>query len=240
MIKPTPEPRLTPAQIAELTLSSGAHDSPEKGHCLLEVVSLFAGEEFGDHPECVDPALAEFGRVWNDGLRSDDEREQLKRYIPLLPGTNKGDALSRQRSWMAGDWLIRTCLPAWLDLSPKLAEHAAALRALAPVTDQQGLDLARSALDHAARDSDAARDAARDAAWAAARDAARDAAWAAARAAARDAAWAAARAASERGEPEYTVASAAATAVLKPVCDAMQASAHDLYIAMINAELRAS
>ena len=76
--------------LTTITLQSGNHDDPTEGHCLLEVVSLFAGEPFGDHPHCVDLVLAEFGRSWNDGLRSDAEREQLKRYIPLLPGTNKG------------------------------------------------------------------------------------------------------------------------------------------------------
>jgi hypothetical protein len=177
---------LTDAQIAALTLDNGGHDSPDEGHCLLEVVSMFAGEPFGDSPACVDPVLAEFGRTWNDGL-PDDERQQLKRYIPLLPGTAQGDALSLKRSYLALDWSLRVCLPAWLELTPALAEHAAQLRALAPITGESALVAATPALDSAR----SARDAARDAAWAAARDAAWDAAKAAAGDAAGAAAWAA-------------------------------------------------
>ena len=157
-------PHLTPEQLDQLQLSSGAHSDPDEGHCLLEVVSLFAGEPFSDSPACVDPVLAEFGRAWNDGMRSDAERAQLKRYIPLLPGSASGPALSEARAWLAMDWLVRTNLPAWLELSPGLAEHAAKLRALAPITGEQGLALAQPTLDHAARDAAAAR----AAAWAAA------------------------------------------------------------------------
>lgn len=50
---------LTEEEIATLKLDSGNHSSPEHGHCLLEVVSMFAGEDFGDSPRCVDPVLAE-------------------------------------------------------------------------------------------------------------------------------------------------------------------------------------
>ena len=160
-------------QIAELVLSNGSHSSPEQGHCLLEVVSMFAGEPFSDHPACVDPVLAEFGRAWNDGMRSDQEREQLKPYIVLLPGTAQGDELSQRRAFMAIDWSIRTSTPAWLDLAPALAEHAAALRALAPITGQQQLADATPTLERAGQAAAAARAAARAAAWAAAWDAAR-------------------------------------------------------------------
>ena len=45
-----------------LTLSSGSHESPSEGHCLLEVVSMFAGEPFSDRPRCVCPVLAAFAR----------------------------------------------------------------------------------------------------------------------------------------------------------------------------------
>ncbi|WP_193531693.1 hypothetical protein [Roseateles aquatilis] len=261
---------LTAEQLEALELDSGSHPGPDAGHCLLEVVSLFAGEDFGDSPACVDPILAEFGRSWNDGMRSNEERAQLKRYIPLLPGTNQGAELSQLRGWMAADWLIRVCTPAWLDLSPSMAEHAAALRALAPIHGEQALaaavptldkarsaaaaaraaarDAARAAARDAARAAArdaaraAARDAARDAAWDAARDAAwdaaRDAAWDAAWAAAWDAAWAAAWAAA-LSAPTYGEARAAADKALAPTCEQLQLSAHELFLAMINAELRA-
>jgi hypothetical protein len=214
----------TEDQIAQLTLSSGAHSSPEQGHCLLEVVSMFAGEDFGDSPRCVDYVLAAFGRAWNDGMRDDQEREQLKRYIVMLPGTAQGEALSQRRGWMAADWLIRTNTPMWLDLSPKLAEHAAQLRALAPITDEQSLAAAMPALERA----QAASAAARDAAWAAARDAAWAAAWAAA--------WDAAQKAEGR-EAQYQVAYDTVKAFLEPTTQRVQADAHELYLRMINARL---
>ena len=179
---------LTEEQIAALKLDNGSHSDPSAGHCLLEVVSMFAGEEFGDEPACVDPVLAAFGRAWNDAL-PDDERQQLKRYIVLLPGTAGSEALSQRRGWMAADWLIRVNTPAWLELSPATAEHAAKLRALAPITSEQTLAAAQVALDQARSAAAAARAAAWDAAWAAAWAAAGAAAWGAARAAA----WGAAR-----------------------------------------------
>src|SRR6202047_1980950 len=59
-----------------LTLDRGTHDSAEEGACLLELVSLLAGEEFSDAPRCVSPVLANAGRAWNDSL-GDEERERL-------------------------------------------------------------------------------------------------------------------------------------------------------------------
>jgi hypothetical protein len=163
---------LTEEQIAALHLDEGGHSDPQAGHCLLEVVSMFAGEDFGDEPECVDPVLGAFGRAWNDAL-PDAKRQELKRYIVLLPGTNQGPALSDKRAWLAIDWLIRVNVPAWLELSPATAKHAATLRALAPVLGQRQLAAAQPTLDMASQDAAAAWDAARAAAW----DAARAAAW---------------------------------------------------------------
>jgi hypothetical protein len=250
---------LTQEQIAALQLNGGSHYDPERGHCLLEVVSMFAGEPFSDAPVCVDYVLAEFGRAWNDGMRSDEEREQLKRYIVLLPGTAGSAALSQRRAWMAVDWSIRVSTPAWLELCPATAEHAAKLRALAPITSEQQLAAAQVALDKAqsaaaaaraaargaawaaawAAARDAAWAAARDAAWAAARAAARDAAWAAARAAARDAAWAAAWDAAKTVGPNaaYQVAYDTAAEFLQPTTVRLQEEAHALYLRMINEKL---
>jgi len=156
-----------------ITLNNGGHVSPEQGHCLLEVVSMFAGESFSDKPQCVDPILRSFGISWNDGMRSDAERAQLKQYIVRLVGTNKGPELSQKRGWMAMDWIVRTYCAAWLALNPGLAHHAETLKALPAITCTADLAAAQPKLDMAKRDAAAAR----DAAWDAARDAARDAAW---------------------------------------------------------------
>ncbi|KVD26421.1 hypothetical protein [Burkholderia ubonensis] len=250
--------KLTIEDLDTISLNHGGHESPEQGHCLLEVVSMFAGEDFGDSPACVDPILAQFGRSWNDGMRSDEERAQLKVYVTRLPGTNKGADLSQKRGWMAMDWIVRTYTAAWLALNPGLAHHAEALKALPPITCIADLQAAQPKLDAARKDAAAAGDAAWDAAGDAAWDAAGAAAWAAAGAAARAAAgaaawdaagaaaWAAAWAAAgdaawdAAGDAAWAAAWAAARAAagdaLEPTVKELQESAHDLYSRMIDAD----
>ncbi len=192
----------TTIDLDSLHLDTGAHGSPEDGACIMEAVSLLAGEVWSDTPACASPVLGAFLRSWNDSL-PDDERQQLKQYIPRLVGSKGTPAQEDERAWMAMDWLIRTYTPAWLRLAG-LNGQAATLASLPEF--QAGMDVPsiRPAIDRVRKDAAAAwaaaraaaRDAAGDAAWDAARaaagdaagDAARDAAWVAARAAARDAA----------------------------------------------------
>ncbi|WP_369163840.1 hypothetical protein, partial [Burkholderia pseudomallei] len=148
--------KLTIEDLDNIVINHGAHDSPDEGHCLLEVVSMFAGEQFGDSPACVDPILAQFGRSWNDGMRSDYERAQLKIYITRLLGTKKGDPLSQKRGWMAMDWIVRTYCATWLALNPGLIHHAEALKALPTITCVADLQAAQPKLDAANKDSAAA------------------------------------------------------------------------------------
>ena len=202
-----------------VTLHSGRHDNPDQGHCLLEVVSMFAEEPFTDAPKCVSPVLRVFGISWNDGLRSDEERAQLKQYIPRLVGTAGDTAADERRAWMATDWLVRVHTPAWLDAAG-LTDQAARLRGLPELVSGDQIPSVKPVLEAVRADAAAARDAARAAAraaagaaaraaagaaaraaaWAAAGDAARAAAGAAAWAAAGDAAWAAARDAAEKAQ----------------------------------------
>lgn len=161
----------------------------------------------------------------------DDLRQELITVIPDLPGT-AGDGHDEERSYLALDWLIRTWLPAWLELSPSCREDAARVRDLGRIVDRASAERAgpvvlaaskRAAAAWAAAGAvagavagSAARAAVRDAAWAAASDAAGAAAWAAALtaspaaawAAAGDAAWAAAWAAA--GDAAWAAARAAA------------------------------
>ena len=192
-----------------LTLKAGSHGSFDKGACLLEAVSYVAGEPWSDRPSCVSSVLGAFGRAWNDGMRSDEERASLKPYISRLIGTAGDKEADERRAWLATDWLVRVCAPAFLRLA-KLDEHADKLASLQPIANaayavsvQGDIAAARAAARAAAGDAGAAAGDAWAAAWdawAAAWDAARAAAEAAARAAARDAwaaAWDAARAAAE-------------------------------------------
>lgn len=166
-----------PINLDLLTLSTGSHGPNDNYQmCLEEAAAWMAGEPWSDHPQCVCPTLAAFGRELNDRL-PDDKRQLLKPFIAEQIGT-AGDGHREARGYMALDWLVRTYLPAWLSVTERIDPgHAAAIRALPPIVD---LASARAAgeLVRAARDSaNAAWDAARAAAW----DAAGDAAWAAAR-----------------------------------------------------------
>lgn len=155
-------PTSTTLDLETVVLSTGAHNAESGEHRLLEVVSMFAGEPFGDSPICVDPVLAAFGRAWNDGMRTHEERAQLKQYIPLLVGTAGSKELSEKRSWMAFDWLVRVRCATWLALTPALKVHADILVSLPAITCKAELDIALPKINEA-------RDAARAAEGAAAR-----------------------------------------------------------------------
>jgi hypothetical protein len=122
------------SKIETVKLSKGAHKSLAEGACIMELISLVAGEPWSDHPQCACPVISAFLRTWNDDL-PDDERETLLRpLIPRLVGT-RGDAdLERRRATMAADWLIRVHTPAWLQVA-KLDAHADALASLPEITD---------------------------------------------------------------------------------------------------------
>lgn len=235
-------------------LAKGSHDSREAGMCAMEWVAYIAGEEHSAQPVCVSPVLKSFCIAFNDALPH-DRRQRLRPYLTRCIGT-AGDGLDDQRAWMATDWLVRECAPAWLDLAG-LHDHAQNLRSLGAVLSSETARSAGTAIAAARKDAAAARvaarvvarDATRDAArafhaaraaaWNAARDAtwvaARGAAWAAARDATADAtraaAWDAARAATP-----YAGAYEAAQKVLAPTSDGLVDAAFGLLDRMLPTE----
>jgi hypothetical protein len=231
-----------------VVLSYGAHDSPDGGTCIMEVVSMIAGEPFSDHPECASPTLGRFLRDWNDAL-DDDERQNLLQYAPRLVNSRGSDEIEEKRAWMAADWLVRVNTPAWLRAAG-LSEHADALAQAAPLDG--GVPAAtRERLDAA---GDAAWAAAGSAVWAAAgwvaaenaaRAAGLDAAQAAAQWAGLDVIWITARdvALNAAGDVALHVAGDvalhaiwdAARAALAPTVKMLQESAHDLVDRMLAA-----
>ena len=238
-----------------ITLDKGAHDRPDDGMCVMEAVAMLAGEEWSDAPSCASPVIATFLRSWNDVL-PDDERQSLKRYIPLLVGTAASAEVEDRRAWMCLDWLVRVNAPAWLRLAglteqadrlaglpefvagmdvPAIRPTIEAVRADARAAGAAAWAAARAAAGDAA--GDAAWDAAGAAAWDAARDAARDAAgaaaWAAAWAAAGAAAWAAVEAAAEAAGAAARAAGDAARDALRPTVVELQESAHGLVDRML-------
>ena len=233
--------------LSTVSFGVGTHlrtDAPtgDRDLCIMEAVAYMAGEPWSDSPACASPVVSAFLRSWNDAL-SDGDRDRLLPaavWVPRLVGSRGDAAIEELRAYLALDWLIRVHTPAWLDLVPSLAPHAAALRALPEVVDLASAEAskdvvaaARAAVwcagGYAARDAagyaawaaagdvawDAVWYAARDAAGYAARDAARDAVWDAVWYAARDAVWDAARDA------------------LLPTVETLQASAVDLLDRML-------
>lgn len=115
-------------------LAKGEHDPPngEFEACLLEAVSFVAGETWTDHPKCASPVISAFLRNWNDAM-DDEDRQILAPLIPRLVGTAASPEVEEARAWLATDWLVRECAPAWLRLAG-LTSHAEALEGLAAVT----------------------------------------------------------------------------------------------------------
>ena len=82
--------------------SRGRHSTATAGVCLMELVSVVAGEPFSDHPQCVHPALALAARVVNDQV-GDAVRQSL---VPLLPQMMSGP----RRDLRAGPVIALSCL----------------------------------------------------------------------------------------------------------------------------------
>ena len=75
-------------------LSAGVHLAPEDGACLMEYVSLLAGEPFSDAPRCTDPLLAALARLVNDAT-SDSGRQRLGTLAPALAAAPRMDAVGQ-------------------------------------------------------------------------------------------------------------------------------------------------
>lgn len=78
------------------TLSAGSHDADHGEACVMEYVSLLAGEEWSDRPECTHPMLAHEARTTNDLLR-DSDRTRLVPLIGRLFGTTDDSPELRAR-----------------------------------------------------------------------------------------------------------------------------------------------
>ena len=74
-------------------LSRGRHDSPADGACLMEYVSVLAGEPFSDHPRCVDPLLARLAWAVND-WSNESVRSMLVLLAPRMIGTRNDDPVT--------------------------------------------------------------------------------------------------------------------------------------------------
>lgn len=148
-------------------------------------------------PDTMSSVIRTFLARWNDGLRSDGERDRLlPPLVALAAGTSTSKEDETVRAWMCTDWMARECAPAFLRLAG-LTEHAELLEALAPIVSPSTAKKAQPTLG-------AARKAA-DASW--------------------DASWAASWAASGNYEEKYRAARKAADDVLEPAVQLLQQSA---------------
>jgi len=141
-----------------LVLASGGHASPADGVSLMEAVSDFAGEPWSNGPSCTSRVIAAYARGLNDWL-DDDERQQLKGFIPRLVGTAKPD-LELGRAFACADAAVRVFAPLAL-AAAGLREEAAKLGALRSV-DHESAGSARVAAQSA---ESAARSAASTSEW---------------------------------------------------------------------------
>lgn len=106
-------------------LRRGNSKDPRNGACLLDAVSWLEYGTLGDHPACVCPVIAAFGRGINDAM-SDIGRQRLKAFIPRLVGTvDPASEVARAEylAWQA----IRVFAPLALDAAG-LHDQATALR----------------------------------------------------------------------------------------------------------------
>ena len=78
------------------TLAAGSHDAEHGEACVMEYVSLLAGEQWSDRPECTHPLLAHEARTTNDLLR-DSDRARLVPLIGRLFGTTDDSPELRAR-----------------------------------------------------------------------------------------------------------------------------------------------
>lgn len=130
-------------EVDSITLLSGRH-SPDHEFCLLELAAYLADEPHSDHPKCVSPVLAQFGRQINDRL-NDADRQILKplafEWIGTYPATMKEEL---DRMFTLVDWAVRRITPMALDIM-ELKYHANKLRDLPEIVDKETAKKAHAA-----------------------------------------------------------------------------------------------
>jgi len=163
----------TPEALARLDARLGAGIDAGLGTteraCVVASVRLALAPSDGlsDELPCASPSLRRWAIAVNDwnGWASPAVRAEALRELAVeLPGTAELDeravrAMLRTTAYAAADRAVRVHAPAALDRAG-LGEHAAALRALAPVVDDETAHAAETAADAAGRSSAAADSAA--------------------------------------------------------------------------------
>ena len=112
-----------PLDLDKLVILDGAHDDPEGDvthetpMCIMEAVAALAGEDWGDHPDCVCPSFG-FLRNVNDRVKSTELRTRMLRPLVLvIMGTKSTKAVADARNWILRDWVLRTETPRMLRIA---------------------------------------------------------------------------------------------------------------------------
>jgi hypothetical protein len=95
-----------------MILGGGRHRDPRDGRCLLELVSVLAGEPWTDHPRCVHPVLAGIARRVNDACSDDGRDALIPLALPLIGTAAAAETVSAI--------LVRRCASAALSVRPDL------------------------------------------------------------------------------------------------------------------------
>lgn len=99
------------------SIERGGHTPGEGKACIMEYVSLIAGEQWSDSPACTHPWLAQMARSLNDNML-DRERHLL---IPLV-GPLMGTGVARQRVGFDRPDRAHSILAIWHERALRLAE----------------------------------------------------------------------------------------------------------------------
>jgi hypothetical protein len=106
-------------------LAPGRHRSPRDGVCVMELVSMLAGERFSDRPRTACPVIGSFLSAYNDAV-DDLRRRDLLLYAPEVVGTRASREVVRRRVELCRGFTARfeTGRPAGRGLSVTLRARA--------------------------------------------------------------------------------------------------------------------
>jgi hypothetical protein len=83
------------------SLDKGSHGANDGKACIMEYVSVLAGEKFSDAPACTHPVLAHLSRRTFDSMSDDNQRHNLVPYIGRLFGTTPPDDMVERKNLAA-------------------------------------------------------------------------------------------------------------------------------------------
>lgn len=86
-----------PTSHQTVRLARGKHSSPDSGACVMELVSMLAGEPFSDRPKTACPVIASFLRSYNDAV-DDERRQDLYALASEVVGTRASAAVEHARA----------------------------------------------------------------------------------------------------------------------------------------------